>query len=280
MDILSGREALEAFEREFTEDLKRDQAEWTPGEYRGYVRLTARQAAFAEQFSERAPDAWVKLKGLTGAAFRWLNAEIEIKTGNQASDSVMRRTVAARELNASLHAWASDHGIDVPWVHFISLMTVRAFALHAAFQLESPKSLLFNVYPFLIIDNDQAELGHTTISERYQSVITVSADQGMQQWNTLEETRGKFKKRVLAAYEAALDAQLDAVEDVVVAADSEVHWHWIGWTIERYAGKKSIRAIHNASGTSRPGVSKAIENTRVELGFAKLPEDWGATATK
>lgn len=280
MDILSGREALEAFEREFTEDLKRDQAEWSPSEYRGHVRLSTHQAAFAERFSTKAPDAWSKLQGMTNIVVRWLNADFSIKRGEGTAENATERAFWARALNMALRSWAKDHGIDVPWIHFISLMTVRAFGYHHAMKHDPPASLLFNVYPFLTLEKGMVELGHATLTERHTSILAVNADQGLLEWDTIAETKAQFKKRALAAYEAALDAQLDAVDDLVTGADIEVHWHWIDWTIERYAGKKSIRSIATSAGTSRPAVSKAIEKTRSELGLEKLPESWGATTTR
>lgn len=277
MDIMPGRDAIEAFQTEFSEAAKLESADWTPQEFKLNTRINAYQAAFAEHFAHRAPGAWNDLKFLSPLAGYWFAYRFRQLTGVENPSDTIDALTNDKLLHVGIRRWASKYGIDVPWVHTVALITLRAFAFSAPFAYPEPETLLYNTFPTLMVEHGQVELGQSTFSVTPHSSVIVCADQGQQGWNTLVESRAQFRRRIVAAFSKEVDAQLSRVDAPLVAEDLEAKWHWVDITIDRYAGHMPIRALAGAHNMSRPGIAKAIESVRNLLGFEKLPELWGAT---
>lgn len=277
MDILSGSGAVEAFQKTITDALQREQSEWSPTEFKDQTRLNAHQSAFAEHFAIRAPGAWQDLLSLKPIAIEGFAREWRVAMEGPTPEDVLRAGQDRALLNAAVTVWSEKYKIDTSWVQMIAIVTLRALALHEIFSVAQPSTLLFNEFPTLTIRDGNVELGEASFTIAPYSSVVVCADQGLQEWDTLKETKAQFRKRVVDSFTQELDEQLSRAVDALIPEDLEVHWHHIDISIERYAGAQSIRALATKYKMSRPGVSKAIEKTRVDLGLEKLPETWGAT---
>jgi hypothetical protein len=277
MDIMPGKDAIEAFQREFSEAAELESAEWTPQEFKLNTQINTYQAAFAEHFAQHAPQAWNDLKFLRPLAEFWFAHRFRQLTGSGSPSDAIDALTNDKLLQAGIRQWASKYGIDVSWVHTLALITVRAFAYSVPFAYPEPVTLLYNTFPTLTVEENQVELGQSTFSVIPHSSVIVCADQGQQEWNTLVESKAQFRRRAIDAYTDELDLQLSRVDAPLVAEDLEAKWHWVDITIDRYAGHMPIRALAHAHNMSRPGVAKAIESVRKILGLERLPESWGAT---
>lgn len=277
MDILSGSGAVDEFQRAFTEAAELEASEWTPSEFRQQTQLNAFQEAFAKRFADCAPSAWADLCFMEPIAIQWMAARFKSSTGESNIEASIEAAKLDRLLHFGILAWARKYGVDTPWLHVMALATLRGLAFTKPFDYPQPTTLLHNEFPSMEVVDGMVELGTSRLSVTPWSSIIVCADQGIQEWRTLDESKAQFRKRVLEAFTKELDAQLSRVENPLLSADIDVKWHWVDWTIQRYAGHRSIRAVATSNNVSRPAVTKAIEAIRLILGLEKLPETWGET---
>lgn len=279
MNILSGADAVDAFQKAFTEARNVEISDWTPGEFQTQTKFIAHQSAFAERFSQRAPTAWDDLLFLQPLAGKLLRHRLqEAKEGD--NRATLASLEAAEALHDGIHRWMGKYGISTSWVHALAFTTICAVALSTFFSDDPPSTLLHNTFPTVVIDGDTIKLGQSSFTATPWSTVMVCADLGAQEWDSLSESRAMFRKRLIDAFTRELDDQLSRVDQPALAEDIKVKLHWIDVTIDRYAGHMSTKATAAKHGMSRPGVDKAVEAVRVVLGFKKLPQDWGATSPK
>jgi hypothetical protein len=281
MDILSGADAVEAFQKAFTEAHGVEVSEWTPDEFRNQTRLNSHQSAFAERFSQGAPTAWDDLLFLQPLAEEYLSHHLRGEEIGQGDNRTALEAVqAANLLHFGIRTWMEKYGISASWVHAVAFTTLRACALSQSSSSDPPSTLLHNTFPTLVIDGDNIELGQSSFTATPWSAVVVCPDLGPQVWDTLTESQSTFKQRLIDAYTQELNDQLSRVDNPTLAEDLKVKLHWIDMTIDRYAGRMSTKATATKHGRSRPGVDKAVEAVRSVLGFEELPPDWGATSPK
>lgn len=235
---------------------------------------------FAEHFAQCAPGAWEDLAFLQPLANIWLHHRFHAAVGTGTSDSPRKLAEVTTLINVGIRTWAEKYMVSTPWVHAIALVTLRAMSFSQVFSVDRPTTLLHNTFPTLVVVGDMVELDQSSFTSTPYSTVTVGPDLGLQEWNTLTETRAQFRRRMIDAFTRELDHQLSQVDSPLLAEDLEVKWHWIDMTIERYAGGKSERATAKKYGVSRTAVGKAVEAVRLALGFSELPSEWGATPIK
>lgn len=280
MDILSGDDAVEAFQKRFSEAHRREVADWDPSELKEQTRLNAHQSAFAEHFAQCAPGAWEDLAFLQPLADIWLGHKWQLAVGTGTKDTPLKLADVSTLLNLGIQNWAQKYMISTTWVYATALVTLRAMSSSQVFSVERPTTLLHNTFSTMAISGETVELGQSSFTHVPYSTVIVCPDLGLQEWDTLTESRAQFRKRMIEAFTQELDDQLSRVDNPLLPEDLEVKWHWIDMTIERYAGGKSERATAKKHGVSRTAVGKAVEATRLALGFPQLPSDWGVTPIK
>jgi hypothetical protein len=301
MTILYSREVLMRVLRERKVENQKYQHALTSSEN---VRVFAYRQMFCELFAGDAPGAWSSLLQMQDEAGMWLRSQFIASNKDSSGNEATWQKVAADEsiagtepvgraklLELRIEAWALQQGIDVPWIKSSALKTLQAISCLAVFDAyapsegsRAPPTLLFDDFPVLVIDGVDIELGYARQQSQFHSLISVDGHLEMLTWDSLTETRSQFWKQATEKLDAHIGQQLEkeiALAGVVAGRrDLEVHAHHMQWTIQRYAEKRAIRSLHLQHGSSRPAISKAINQVASVLDFQELPEKWGAASAK
>jgi hypothetical protein len=163
-------------------------------------------------------------------------------------------------LGACVSAWATRHGLDVPWL-VIDMMVRLIDIAHPEQHGERPVTLLWANWT-----------RETALSPDPGAIFRFSIPKREISWPFTEETSALLKQRILREVEEEIDSVLNAVEPHIKRMGAEplerrqIEKH-MDWLILRVVGKHSAAELADQEKVSRRAVEIATVSAAKVIGF-------------